>query len=120
LSKAYLYRGLELSFFSFPLLTILFVAEAVRVLISSGAQVQEVGEPTFAFKSTLFRSQVLFKAEFDFVAEPKALSAEDLRSLVKKMGSSAKVARFLGTSVSFVLQNAQKKNYKNKRRSRGT
>ena len=85
-----------------------------------GAQVREVGEPFFSLKSTLFRSQVLFQAEFDFVVEPKALSAEDLRSLVKKFGNPAKVARFLGTSVSFVLQNAQKKNYKNKRRSRGT
>jgi hypothetical protein len=49
-------------------------------------------------------------------AEPKALSAADLRNFVKKYGSYKVSAQALGVSEAFIRQNAQEKKYQNKRR----
>ncbi len=74
----------------------------------NGAKVTEVDEPLAISASTLFRSEPVFQAEFEVVAEPKALLPADLLTLIKKYGNSGKTARAIGASEAFVRQNALK------------
>lgn len=66
-----------------------------------GARETEVEEPLFGAKS------ILFEFEVDEVAEPKALSTQNLMVLIKRHGSFAEVARSIGASEAFVRQNSK-------------
>jgi hypothetical protein len=69
-----------------------------------------VDEPLAISASTLFRSEPLFQAEFEVVAEPKALLPGDLLVLFKKYGNSSRAAKAIGASEAFVRQNTLKPN----------
>jgi hypothetical protein len=73
-----------------------------------GAQVSEVDEP---LAGHLFRAEPIFTAEFDAVAEPKALTAAELTALARQHGGFAPAARAIGASEGMVRQKAQNKAY---------
>ena len=74
--------------------------------VGSGAEVTEVDEPHVSISGTLFRSEPVFQAEFEVVAEPKALLPGDLRNLVKKHGGYSKAGLAIGASEAFIRQNS--------------
>lgn len=64
-----------------------------------GAREPEVEEPLWATRS------VLFEFEVDEVAEPKALTPQDLQRLILNYKSSKEIAIAIGASEAFVRQN---------------
>lgn len=70
------------------------------ITCQNGAREPEVEEPVSGAGS------VLLELDFEEVAEPKALLAQDLLNLVLKHGSFSKTAIAIGASEAFVRQNA--------------
>ena len=68
--------------------------------VGSGAREPQVEEPLSGSQS------ILTEFELDEVAEPKALSSQNLRKLVFRYGSHRKVAIKIGASEAFVRQNS--------------
>ena len=66
-----------------------------------GARDPEVEEPLSGARS------ILFEFEMDEVVEPKGLSPRDLRDLVLRYGSYAKVAMGIGVSEAFIRQTSK-------------
>jgi hypothetical protein len=52
---------------------------------------------------------VILQAEFEEIAEPKGLSAPELRIVIKKYGSYTKAAEAIGASEAFVRQNSMRR-----------
>ena len=70
-----------------------------------GARVQEVDEPHLSLESSLFRSNVILQAEFDLIAEPKALLPAQILELYQKIGTYRSTGHAIGVSEGFVRQN---------------
>ena len=68
-----------------------------------GAREPQVEEPLSGSQS------ILIEFELDEVAEPKALSSQNLRKLVFRYGSHRKVAIKIGASEAFVRQKCSKR-----------
>ena len=70
--------------------------------MGDGAQDLGVDEPPFA----IYRGLIPILFEFDEVPEGKWLSSDDLRTLVRFYGSTARAGIAIGVSEAFVRQNA--------------
>ena len=75
----------------------------LMTLYVSGARDPEVEEPLLGAKS------ILFEFDVEEVAEPKALSTDDIRDLILRLSSMRNVAAAIGASEAFVRQNAKRK-----------